>query len=118
MQSEAGKILVDLEAYDSEKSRPRSFDLYEEYSHASIDETINTRRDNFDKADSNGRKELEAEVAGEVEDFRVWLEETKNLESDAARYCAISLRSLLLGLPVGVQVACLFDAVLNNQIGQ
>ena len=114
MQSKTEDFTVELEAVDTQKSYPRSFRLYEEYSKKSIAETIRTRRENFDKADSAIKRELENEAEREVEAFRAWLEDNKNYEPNAAHYYAISLKSLLLGLPVGVQVARLFGAILDT----
>jgi len=116
MQSKTEEFAVKLEVIDEEKSRPRSFELYEEYSQRSIDETIRTCRDDFENANADARKELLEKAEKEVYAFRFWLEETKNLEPDTAHYYAISLKSLLLGLPMGVQFASLFDIILETKI--
>jgi len=113
MQSKTEDFTVELEAVDTQKSYPRNFRLYEEYSKKNIVETIRTRRENFDKADSTIKRELENKVEREVTEFRAWLEENKNFEPNAAHYYSISLKSLLLGLPVGVQVARLFGIILD-----
>jgi hypothetical protein len=117
MQSKKEDFMIELEAYDSEKSHPRSFMLYEEYSQTNIAVTIRTRKENFEKADLNAKRELATKAESEVESFRIWLEETKGLQPSTAHYYSTSLKSLLLGLPVGVQVAYLFDIILNTQIG-
>ncbi len=117
MQSKKEDFMIELEAYDSEKSHPISFKLYEEYSQTNIAETIRTRRENFEKADLKAKRELAATVESEVESFRIWLEETKGLQPSTAHYYSTSLKSLLLGLPVGVQVAYLFDIILNTPTG-
>lgn len=116
MQSKKEEFMIELEAYDAEKCQPRSFELYEEFSQRKMAETIRTRRDNFDKADLEARKELATEVKNEVESFCIWLQETKRLPSTVAHYYSVSLKSLLVGLSMGVQVACLFDIILNAQI--
>lgn len=90
--------------------------MYEEYSKKAISETIRARRDKFANADPEARKELEEQVKREVNEFCIWLEETKNFEPNTAHYCATSLKSMLLGLPVGEQIARLFDAILNKDI--
>ena len=64
--------------------------------------------------DVKARKELLAEVENEIGKFCKWLEENKNFEHAIAYYYAVSLKSLLLGLPVGVYVAKLFGAILDN----
>jgi hypothetical protein len=115
MQSKTEEFAVKLDAVDEEKSRPRSFELYEEYSQRSINETIRTCRDSFENANADARKGLLEKAEKEVYAFRFWLEETKNVESDAAHYIAVSLKSLLMGLPMGVQFASLFDTVLKTQ---
>lgn len=98
-----------------------SFMLYEEFSRNGMAETIRTRMMNYEKATRERRRELENRAEAEVEDFRRWLEDTKNLKPAAAHYCSISLKSLLLGLPVGLQIAQLFNAplthFLNSQSG-
>jgi hypothetical protein len=55
------------------------------------------------------------EVEREVKNFRAWLEEAKNLERTAAHYYSVSVKSLLLGLPTGVQTARLFGIILDTQ---
>jgi hypothetical protein len=77
-------------------------------------ETIRTRRADYEMADTETKRRLEAEVAGEVAGFSVWLEETKNLESIIAHYHGVSLKSLLLGLPIGVKIAELFSIILDK----
>lgn len=116
MRSETEDFLVELEAFDIQKSLPRSFELHEEYSQRNINETIRTRRENFDKADFKTKRELETEVEREIKDFCNWLEDTKNLESNTAHYYSTSLKSLLIGLPIGVQIAHLFSTILDTQV--
>ena len=77
-------------------------------------DTIRTRREKLVKTNRMAKQELFAEVEREVEDFRNWLIETKNLETTTAHYYSVSLKSLLLGIPVGVQVAQLFDTILEK----
>jgi hypothetical protein len=113
MQSKTEDFFVEIEAHDLPEKKPRSFELYEEYSQTTIGETITNRRATFEKADSGHRKKLRTDMEGEVDEFRLWLEKTKDFSSEAAHFCAVSLKSLLLGLPMGVQVACLFDAALE-----
>jgi hypothetical protein len=115
MESETGEIVAELEAYDTQEPRLRSFELYEEYSQRRIADTIRIRRENFDKADLTVKRELLTAVEREVENFCTWLEETKNLEPTTAHYYSASLKSLLLGLSVGVQVAQLFGTILDIQ---
>jgi len=114
MQSKNEEFTAELETYDTQKKEPRSFGLYEEYSRRNIMETIRTRRDNYEKADIETKRKLEFEIDAEVAGFSIWLEETKNLESATAHYYAISLKSLLLGLPIGVKIAQLFSVILDK----
>jgi len=114
MQSEKEEFIVDAEAYGAKESHLRSFELYEEYSQRSIAETIRARMESFDGADIKTKRELVAKVEDEVESFRNWLEETKDLQHDSAHYYSASLKSLLLGLPAGVQIAHLFDKIMNT----
>jgi len=114
MESETKEFMAKLEAYDMQERYPRSFELYEEYSQRPMADTIRIRRENFDKADFKAKGELQTEVEREVKNFCTWLEETKNLEPTTAYYYSVSLKSLLLGLPVGVQVARLFGTILDT----
>jgi len=66
------------------------------------------------RANQQAKEDLEKEVEIEAENFHIWLEDNKGLESVAAHYCAASLKSLLLGIPTGMQVAMLFDVVLGK----
>jgi len=113
MQPEIEEFMTELKAYDTQEDHPRSLELYEEYSQGPIADTIGKRRERFDNADLKVEGELLIEVEREVTDFRAWMEETKNLEPATAHYYSVSLKSLLLGLPIGVQVTRLFDAVLE-----
>jgi hypothetical protein len=114
MQSKTDNFTAEIEAYDIEEGHPRSFILYEEYSQRTISYTIRGRRENFEKTGFATKRQL-GEVEKEVKSFRTWLEETKHLDPTIAYYTAVSLKSLLLGLPAGVQVAQLFSAILDKQ---
>lgn len=115
MESKTGEFIAELEACDIQERRPRSFELYEEYSQRPIADTIRICRENFDEANTKAKRELLTEVEKEAKNFRTWLEEIKNLEPATAHYYSASLKSLLLGLPVGVQVARLFGIILDPQ---
>ena len=115
MQSKIEETTAKLEAFDAQKKQPRSCQLYQEYSQCDIDETIRMRRTEYEEADRETKRKLETEVEKEVENFHLWLEQNKNLQHTAALYCSISLKSLLLGLPTGMQIAQLFDVILSNQ---
>jgi len=114
MQSKNEELTAELATSDTWKTEPKSFRLYEEYSRRKIMETIRTRRANYEIASAETKRKLEAEVAAEVAGFSIWLEETKNLESTIAHYYAVSLKSLLLGLPIGVKLAQLFSIILDK----
>jgi hypothetical protein len=114
MQSKTEDFRAELEAYTPRKRQPKSFELYKEYSQRDIAETIRARKDAYQKADLQAREELGTEVEVEVENFHIWLELVKKLEPFAAHYYSISLKSLLLGLPIGVHIAQLFDVVLER----
>jgi len=115
MQSRTKDFWAELGIMDVAEHTLRSFVLYEEYSKKAIADTIRLRMGNFKNAGINKKRELQEEVEREVEDFRAWLEETKNFGRSSAHYVSVSLKSLLLGLPVGLQVAQLFDAILDAQ---
>ena len=116
MQYEKEEFTPLIGAWDVLEHRPRSFELYEEYSQQNIDDTIGTRREIFDKADVKTRDELLKNIEREVGNFCAWLTEIKNLEPTTAYYCSLSLKSLLFGLPNGVQMAQLFGTMLDTLI--
>jgi len=113
MQPQSGELRSEPVMLESQKT-PKTFTLYQEYSQSDIFDTVRTRRLEYDKATRERRKELEEEVETEVTSFNRWLKETKNLEPSTAHYYSIALKSLLLGLPIGVQIAQLFSLVLDN----
>jgi hypothetical protein len=115
MHSRTEEFRIELETSDIEHRRPRSFELYEEYRQCDIVETIRIRRDQYDKADKDAKRELVTQAEKEIEDFRSWLMETKSLEPSNAHYYSVSLKSLLVGIPKGVQIAELFDIILGKQ---
>jgi hypothetical protein len=114
MESETERFSVDVEANALLKRKLKSFEFFEEYSQRSIAETIQTRRDAYEKADAQAREELETEAEIDVENFHIWLELVKKLSSFAAHYYSVSLKSLLIGLPNGEQIAQFFDIVLDK----
>jgi hypothetical protein len=116
MQQEREDFLLGLESCEAQEHLIGNLWMYEEYSKKTISKTIRERRDKFANANLETRKELEEQVKHEINEFRTWLEETKNFEPNTAHYCATSLKSMLLGLPVGEQIARLFDAILNKNI--
>jgi hypothetical protein len=114
MRPQTEELTSESVVVETQKRIPRSFKLYEDYSQSDILDTIRTRRSDYDKATQERRKELEDEVEVEVENFCRWLVETKRFEPSTAHFYAVALKSLLLGLPIGVQVAQLFSIVLDN----
>jgi hypothetical protein len=93
---------------------PRIFKFYEEYSKTDIFETVKTRRAEYDSATLERKIELQSKVDEEVRDFGIWLKDSKHLEPSMARYSSIALKSVLLGLPTGEQIAQLFSIVLDS----
>lgn len=116
MQSITDEPTAELEAYDIQERHPTNFELYEEYSQRTIADTIRICRENFNKADVEAKRELLTEVEREVENFGAWLEKTKNLEPTAAHYYSVSVKSLLLGVPTGVETARLFGIILDTRL--
>jgi hypothetical protein len=116
MQPQTDELASQVDAVDAQKGTLTSFTLYEEFSQIDLAETIRTRRVDYDQATKERRRELEKDVEAEVKDFCKWLEDTKSLKPLAAHYCAISLKSLLLGISVGLQIAQLFNTPLNSLI--
>ena len=114
MHSKTEEFIAEVEISKAPQRTPRSFALYEEYSHTKMAQTIRMRRDNYEKADSQAKRRLEKDVQQEVNGFRQWLEQTQDMEHDRAHYYATSLKSVLLGLPTGVQIAHLFETILDR----
>jgi hypothetical protein len=114
MQSRTEEFPTMFEEIKSRRVRPKNSKLYEEFSRCSISDTAQLRRAEYGKADSETRKKLIMAVEDEIRDFTLWLSKTKNLEPMLAHFYAVSLKSLLIGFEFGVQVAQLFDVVLNR----
>jgi hypothetical protein len=114
MQSESESFSAELEPSIPLKCHVRSLELFEEYSHRAIIETIKDRREIHEKADSQIRKEIEAKANMETSNFQTWLESVKNFTPQAAHYYSVSLKSLLMGLPTGLKIAQLFSAMLKT----
>jgi hypothetical protein len=114
MESETRKPSAELEASIPSKYQLRSFELFEEYSRTDIAETIKKRRKILERADSRGTREIETKADTEISDFRIWLESVKKFAPQAAHYYSVSLKSLLIGLPTGIQIAQLFTSILEN----
>lgn len=116
MESKTDEFIAELNVCEEKEKTSRNFALFEEYSHTEIAETIRLRKANYKKADEEAKMKMWNEVEAEVISFGSWLEQTKNLEPTIAYYCSLSLKSLLLGLPTGVQIACLFGIVLDRKL--
>src|SRR5512136_571950 len=113
MESKTEDFIVQLEAGDIPTRQLRNFQLFEEYSEKDIANIIKARRERFEKADIETRRLMEAETQDEIRDFCSWLQETKEFTPLTAHYYSISLKSLLLGLPIGVQIAHIFNMILS-----
>jgi len=114
MQSKTEEFLTMFETRNVEIYCLKNFKLYEEYSHTNISDIIANRREKFNKADVKARKELMAKVENEVDNFCKWLEEKRNFEPTLAYYYSVSFKSLLLGIPIGVQIAQVFGTILEK----
>ena len=114
MRSETEEVTAEIEASETPQETTRSFALYEEYSRTDMNQTIRIRRDNYEKADSEERRRMEKEAKQEVDGFCKWLEQAKDMDHEKAHYYATSLESILLGLPIGVQIALLFGTILDQ----
>jgi|SRR5271157_2201402 len=113
MQSQTGRVTSELGNIEPE-SIPRNFILYQEYSKNRIAEIIRARRSLYELASLEKKRELERKVEVEVNDFCEWMVGKKGIERNMAHYYAISVKSLLLGLPSGAQMAQLFNIVLDG----
>jgi hypothetical protein len=114
MHSETEEFITEIEISETPQRTPRSFALYEEYSHTKMAQIIRIRKDNYEKANSEMKRRLEKEAQQEINGFCQWLEQTQNMEHHRAYYYATSLKSILLGLPIGVQIAQLFGTILDQ----
>ena len=116
MESRTDEFITELKVSEEKEKTSTIFALFEEYSHNDIAEMIRLRKANYAKADEEAKMKMWNEVEVEVNGFGSWLEQTKNIEPAMAYYCSLSLKSLLLGLPTGVQIACLFGIVLEGKL--
>jgi len=115
MRAETEEFIAEIQELETLQRTPRSFALYEEYSHTEMDQTIRIRKENYEKTDPETRRRLEEQAQQEVNGFCRWLEQTQNMEHVRAHYYATSLKSILLGLPIGVQIAHLFGTILDQK---
>jgi hypothetical protein len=115
MQSKTDEFVAEIEAIEIGEKVPKSISLYEEFSHKDIAETVRIRRSNYEKADDRTRMKMFIDVEAEVMSFGTWLEQTKDFERDMAYHFSQSVKSLLLGLPTGLQIAYLFGVVLDKK---
>ncbi len=116
MESDTERFAVELSESDRQAIQPRSFMLYEEFSRKKIRDAVSRCREVFMNACPERKRDLETEADTEVECFRIWLETKKHLSAFTAHYCSLSLKSVLIGLPSGFQIACLFDLALAKTI--
>jgi hypothetical protein len=116
MESKTEDFMVQLEAGEVPTPQLGSFRLFQEYSQKDIANTIKTRREKFENASIETRRLMEAETQDEIRDFCSWLQETKKFTPLTAHYYSISLKSVLLGLPVGVQIAHVFNTILTARV--
>jgi len=114
MQSKTENPPIKLEANVPLKYRTRSFELFEEYSHVDIAETIKDGKHIYETANSQAKREIETRVNTEISNFRTWLESTKKLAPQPAHYYSTGLKSLLIGVPIGAKVAQLFSSIIET----
>lgn len=111
MQSQIQQFLAAKDQGQIRSGYLRAFELFQEFSEKSILETIKERRADFD----GHRSEIREKAEREVTIFYNWLIHTKNISSKTAYYYAVSLKSLLAGLPTGVATGLLFSIILDTQ---
>lgn len=105
---------VEIETGGSRKRHLDSLELYEEFKHKDVSGIICLGQKNFSRASCAEKRKLEVQVDNETKSFRSWLVETKNLDDEIARYCSLSIKSLILGMSMGEQIAQFFDLVINR----
>jgi len=115
MQLKTDEITAEIEAIGIKKKTPDSISLYEEFSQKSISEIVRMRRSTYEKADEDTKAKIALEVEAEVISFGLWLEQTKDFNREMAYHSSRSLKSLLLGLPTGLQIAYLFGIILDKR---
>lgn len=111
MQSEIQEFMAVLSEYNVRKNHLKNFKLFEEFSGKNIIEIIEERRSNFNRFDPEAKRQVEKEI----ETFCSWLREVKGFHPATAHYYSVSLKSLLLGLPIGIAVGVLFGILLDLQ---
>lgn len=118
MHSDTQEVIEDSAGSHAEFSNvyPRAFELFEEFSGKSISKAIRICRENSESFDSETRRKSEDEVEGKVDNFYSWLQEVKGFHPRVAYYHSVSLKSLLLGLPIGVAIGLYFGIILDRHI--
>jgi hypothetical protein len=90
----------------------RNFEFFEEFNGKSTSEIYKERCIGFNHVSFQAKKQVEQEI----QDFPDWLVEVKGFNPNTAHYYAVSLKSLLLGLPFGIEIGLLFDIVLHTGV--
>jgi len=90
----------------------RNFGLFEEFNGKSTSEIYKERCIGFDHVSSQAKKQVEQEI----QDFSDWLVEVKGFNPNTTHYYAVSLKSLLLGLPFGIEIGLLFGIILHTGV--
>ena len=111
MESKIQQYIAHLSPNSIQEGCLRGFQLYEEFSGQNIFETLKERKA-LDRFDLDAQKRVEKEV----ENFFNWIKQNKGLPPTVAYYYAISLKSILTGLPIGVEIGLLFGVVLEHML--
>lgn len=117
MESKTEEFASKLDAIEAGKRQPKAFELYEEFTRSRLLAIVRMRQHEYEKADGEKREKMSIEVENEIEEFWTWLVQKKDVEPTVAHYYSVSLKSLLLGIPLGAQIAQLFDIALNKYPG-
>jgi hypothetical protein len=118
MKSEIERSPVNVGILEVSESNPRGFALFEEFCGRSVSEVYAKSARMFEASSAEGRARLCIEAEAKVKDFRDWLVNAKGYRLDAAHYFSVSVKSLIAGLPIGVEIGLLFAAALDKFIGE
>jgi hypothetical protein len=112
MESEIQDFPDFLPEGDIRREYLRNFELFEEFNGKSTSEIYKERCIGFNHVSFQAKKQVEQEI----QDFSDWLVEVKGFNPNTAHYYAASLKSLLLGLPVGIEIGLLFGIILHTGV--
>ena len=110
MQPEIDELSGTLSEFMLQSSSLKVFDLYEEFSKNSIEKAIKECSMEY-RFDNQKGDEL---LKDRIHDFYKWLKEIKGFTKEIAHYYSVSVKGILAGIPSGLEMALLFNVIIEK----